>query len=97
MKSVAALAVVVAVASAGCGVASSTAAPSGGGDRTDQVPVEALPDGELFGFVTFESTPVDERVVLMVDVAELLSGTEAHDAATTTNLLNFTESCQDNF
>jgi hypothetical protein len=45
------------------------------------IPAEAIPDGQQFAFVTLASTPDDDRVVIRIDPAEMLTGTAAHDAA----------------
>ena len=60
-------------------------------DAPGGVPVEAVPDGELFAFVTLASTPNDDRVVIRIDPGEMLTGSAAHDAAVDSGVINADE------
>ena len=48
---------------------------------TTGIPTTAPADGNVFGFVTLDSSPGEPHVLLLVDVADLLNGSEAHQAA----------------
>ncbi len=62
-------------------VSRSAADGAPGADPPGGVPQPALPDGELFAWVTLASNGADDHVVLRIDPAELLTGQPAHDAA----------------
>jgi hypothetical protein len=75
VAAVAALAVYIPVSRRDASDASAATDPPGG------IPQPALPDGELFAWVTLASNRADDHVVLRVDPAELLTGQQAHVAA----------------
>jgi len=76
-----AIATAVAAIAAYVPVSRSAADAAPGTDPPAGVPHPALPDGELFAWVTLASNSADDHVVLRIDPAELLTGQAAHDAA----------------